>query len=443
MKTIDTIIKAKWVIPVEPDNAVLENHSVGIESGKIVAILPSEECSNQFKSRETINLSDHALIPGLINAHTHSAMSLFRGMADDLPLMTWLNDHIWPAEMNWVSSEFVRDGAELAMAEMLKSGTTCFCDMYFFPEEVVHAARKIHMRAVIGLIVIDFPSPYAQNAEEYLIKGLALHDELRNEDLISTIFAPHAPYTVSDEPLKRIGTLSEELDIQITMHVHETQHEVDEAEKANNARPIARLQKLDLLNPRLNAVHMTALNDDEIDLIASCGAHVVHCPESNLKLASGFCKVNALKQKEINVALGTDGAASNNDLDMISEMRTAALLAKGVASDATAVPAHDALRMATINGAKALGLENKIGSIENGKSADIVAIDLSRTETTPVYDPVSQIVYAASRDQVTHSWVKGKMLLDDGQLTTLNESALREKANFWRDKILNKQNLGK
>jgi 5-methylthioadenosine/S-adenosylhomocysteine deaminase len=435
MKSVDTIIKAKWVIPVEPYHTTLENHCIAIEAGKIVALLPASECEQQFKSANTIELSDHALIPGLINAHTHAAMSLFRGLADDLPLMTWLSDHIWPAETKWVSNEFVVDGAELAIAEMLKSGTTCFCDMYFFPEEVAHAARKAHIRAAIGLIVIDFASAYAQNYDEYLSKGLKLHDELRNEELLSTIFAPHAPYTVSDEPLRRLSTLSEELDIQITMHIHETQHEVDEAVKSKGARPLARLQAMDLLNPRLSAVHMTSLSNEEIDLIASTGVHVIHCPESNLKLASGFCQVHTLIQKQVNVALGTDGAASNNDLDMISEMRTAALLAKGVAGDATALPAHEALRMATINGAKALGLDSKIGSIEPGKDADLVAINLADTATTPVYEAISQIIYAASRDQVTHSWVKGKMLLNNRELTTIDESALHAKANQWRDKI--------
>lgn len=435
MNSVDTIIEAKWLIPVKPNDTTLENHSIAIQAGKIVTILPTRECGQKFESNNVIDLSDHVLIPGLINAHTHAAMSLFRGLADDLPLKTWLTEHIWPAEMKWVGSEFVRDGAELAIAEMLKSGTTCFCDMYFFPEEVAHAARKAHIRVAIGLIVIDFPSPYAQNADEYLSKGLKLHDEIRNEDLLSTIFAPHAPYTVADEALKRIGILAEELDSQITMHVHETQHEVEEAVKKNGIRPLTRLQEMDLLNPRLSAIHMTTLSSEEIDLLASTGVHVIHCPESNLKLASGFCQVHTLNQKKVNVALGTDGAASNNDLDMISEMRTAALLAKGVAGDATAIPAHEALRMATINGAKALGLDNKIGSIEIGKDADMVAISLAHTATTPVFEAISQIVYAASRDQVTHSWVKGKMLLENGRLTTLDESALRAKANQWRDKI--------
>ncbi len=435
MISVDTIISAKWVIPVEPDNRILEQHSIAIKAGEIVAILPTDKCTQQYQAKETVDCPDHALIPGLVNTHTHTAMSLFRGMSDDLPLMTWLNDHIWPAEMKWVSSEFVRDGAELAIAEMLQSGTTCFCDMYFFPEDVAVAARKAQIRAAIGLIVIDFPSAYAQDAQEYISKGLALHDELRNENLLSTIFAPHAPYTVADEALKRICTLAEELDMQIIMHVHETRHEVDDAVKATGVRPLARLQALDLLTPRLAAVHMTVLTDEEIDLAAATGVHVIHCPESNLKLASGFCQVEKLRAKKINVALGTDGAASNNDLDMLSEMRTAALLAKGVAGDATAMPAHEALRLATINGARALGLDHKIGSIEVGKDADLVAINLAKTATTPVYEPVSQIVYATSRDQVSHCWVAGKLLLDNGKLTTLDEPDLCAKANKWRDVI--------
>ena len=435
MDTIDTLIQARWIVPVEPDQTVLHHYSLAIHEGRIHDILPTREASKKYTSINAVDLPGHALIPGLINAHGHSPMTLFRGLADDLPLMTWLNDHIWPAEMKWVNSAFVRDGSRLAIAEMIKSGTTCFCDMYFCPEDTAQVARETGIRAAIGMIMIDFPSPYAQSADEYLNKGLQLHDDFRTSNLIHTLFAPHAPYTVSVDSLKKIQTFSDELDLNIVMHVHETAHEVEESVKKNNCRPLQLLADLDLVNSRLLAVHMTQLEDEEIELLANQGANIIHCPESNLKLASGFCPADKLLQTGVNVALGTDGAASNNDLDMLGEMRTAALLAKGVSQDATSLPAHTALRMATLNGARALGLNEKTGSLEIGKSADITAIELSDIASQPVYDPISQIVYTANRHQVSDVWVEGKRLLDSGQLTTIDEQSILENAIAWRDKI--------
>lgn len=436
MQNIDTLVSARWVVPIEPETTVHENFSVVLDQGKIVDVLPTVDAAERYKARDSVDLPHHALIPGFVNSHTHAAMSLFRGLADDRPLMEWLQKHIWPAEQKWVSAEFVRDGTELAVAEMIKSGTTCFNDMYFFPEESARVAQEAGIRACIGLIIIDFPSTWAQSAEEYLHKGLNLHDKLRNHDLITTAFAPHAPYTVSDAPLSKIRTLADELDVPIHMHVHETSHEVDEAVARFGVRPLERLANLGLLTPRLLAVHMTHLLPGEIDVLRERNINVIHCPESNMKLASGFCPVAQLIGKSINVALGTDGAASNNDLDMLAELRMAALLAKGVARDATAVPAHAALRMATLNGAKALGLDDRIGSIAQGKHADIVAIDLSTVTSQPVYDPISQIVYSAARDQVSDVWVNGKRLLKDRQLTTLDEASILDKAGRWRDKII-------
>ena len=435
MKNIDTLITTRWVIPVEPDAQLLEHCAIAIQDGRIVELLPTHKASTHYQANEVIDLPHHALIPGLINAHTHAAMSLFRGLADDLPLMEWLNHHIWPAEGKWVSPEFVRDGTALAIAEMLKSGTTCFSDMYFFPEDTAHVALNAGMRAVVGMILIDFPTVYAQSAEEYLYKGLKLHDEWRTSELIKTAFAPHAPYTVSDEPMEKLCTLNNELNLPVHMHVHETTQEVDEAVSKTGKRPLARLKEHDLLNPNFVAVHMTQLEQHEIESLAQTGGNVVHCPESNMKLASGFCPVQQLLQAGINVALGTDGAASNNDLDMLDEMRIAALLGKSVAMDTTAIPAHTALRMATLNGAKAYGLGDQIGSLEPGKFADITAIDLSGISSQPVYDPISQIVYTAGRDQVSDVWVAGKRLLKTRQLTTLNETAILIKAALWRDKI--------
>ena len=438
MQTIDTLVNARWVIPVEPDGQTLDHHSIAVHGGKIIAVLPTKDAAKKYRATETIDLKTHAVIPGLVNAHTHAAMSLFRGLADDLPLMDWLNHHIWPAEAKWVSPDFVRDGTELAIAEMLKSGTTCFSDMYFFPDITARVCHDAGMRACIGLIMIDFPSAWAQNADEYLHKGLKLHDELRNSELITTAFAPHAPYTVSDAPFEKIRMYADELDIPVHMHVHETAFEVEASQKQHGMRPLARLARLGLLGPRLIAVHMTQLLPEEIKTLAQDNVSVVHCPESNLKLASGFCPVHALTQAGVNVALGTDGAASNNSLDMLEEMHIAALLAKGASGEATAVPARTALRMATLNGAKALGIESRTGSLTAGKAADIAAIDLSSISSQPVYDPVSQIVYATTRNQVSDVWVHGKRMVANYHLTGMDETALRDKAIEWHDKIKHK-----
>ena len=432
---VDTLIHARWIIPVEPESVTYEHHSLVIDSGKIIDLLPTELAKQKYQGRTTENLENHALLPGLINCHTHAAMTLMRGIADDLPLMDWLQNHIWPLEHQWMSEAFVKDGSDLAIAEMILGGTTCFNDMYFFPD--ITAAQAIHhgIRATVGMIVIDFPSIWAQNADEYIEKGLALHEQLRLSDLCTTAFAPHAPYTVSDAPLQKIKTLADELELPIHIHLHETAHEVEQAQAQTGQRPLQRLQELGLINPSLIAVHMTQLTDEEISLFAESGAHIVHCPESNLKLASGFCQLAKCLAAGINVALGTDGAASNNDLDMFGEMRTAALLGKAVAADASAVPAMTALRMATINGAKALGLDAICGSLSIGKAADVIAIDLNHLETQPLYCPVSQIVYAASRQQVTDVWVAGRRLLKQRQLTTINSDDLKAKIAVWQQRL--------
>ena len=434
MTTADTVLNARWVIPVEPAGT-LEHHSVAIRDGRIVAVLPTVQATAEFTARETITLDTHALIPGFVNAHTHAAMSLFRGLADDLPLMDWLQKHIWPAEAKHVTPAFIRDGARLAIAEMLLSGTTCFNDMYFFPEQTAEIAREAGMRASLGMILLDFPTAYAATADEYIEKGLALHDTLRDNSLLRAVFAPHAPYTVSDAPLARVRVLANELDVPIHMHVHETAFEVADAQANTGKRPLARLDALDLLGPDLIAVHMTQLDESEIARAAQAGLHVAHCPESNLKLASGFCPVHALMRAGVNVCLGTDGAASNNDLDMLGEMRTAALIAKAVAGDAQALPAASALRMATLNGARALGRDSEIGSITVGKAADLTAIDLGDIATQPVYDPVSQIVYSATRGDVTDVWVAGRRLLHARRLTSLDQAAILKSAAAWRDRI--------
>ncbi|MBA2409440.1 MAG: TRZ/ATZ family hydrolase [Gammaproteobacteria bacterium] len=435
MRMIDTLINARWVVPVEPPDTVLEHHAVAIDQGRIVDILPCVDAERRYQARSTHHFDSHALIPGLINAHTHAAMSLFRGLADDLPLMTWLKEHIWPAENRWVNETFVYDGTALAAAEMLRGGVTCFNDMYFFPEVAARAAVTAGMRACVGLIVIDFPTVYASNADEYISRALTVHDEYKGDALITTAFAPHAPYTVSDDALRRVRTFADELDIPVHMHVHETADEIGQSIATHGGRPLQRLAGLGLVSPSLLAVHMTQLTDADIEQVAGGGAHVLHCPESNLKLASGFCPVHQLMRAGVNVALGTDGAASNNDLDMFAEMRTAALLAKAVAGDATTLPAAAALRMATLNGAIALGLGEQTGSLIAGKSADIVAVELDRIEATPLYDPVSQLIYATGRNQVTDVWVAGQQVLQGRRLTNLDEAEIRAKACEWSTRI--------
>ena len=432
----ETLIHAAWIIPVAPAGQVLEQHAIAIDQGRISAILPSAEAREQISAGTVVELPDHALIPGLVNAHTHSPMSLFRGLADDIPLMDWLNKHIWPAEQRWVNAEFVADGSCLAMAEMIRGGTTCFNDMYFFPDVTGQAALEAGMRAVLGMILIDFPSAWAADADDYLNKAVKLHDQFRNDPLVKAIFAPHAPYSVSNTPLRRVRTLANELELPIHMHVHETADEIRQSLDNFGQRPLARLEALNLPGPDFIAVHMTQLEDNEIDAFAASGSHVVHCPESNLKLASGFCPVARLLDAGINVALGTDGAASNNDLDMLGEMKTTALLGKGVAENPEALPAAQVLAMATLNGARALGLEDEIGSLETGKAADITAIDLGRLETRPLFDPVSQIVYAAGREQVSDVWVNGCRLLDNGRLTRMDLQQLLANAGQWQEKLI-------
>lgn len=449
-KQIDTLIHARWIIPIEPANTapantapantvpantVLEQHSVAIQDGRIVELLPTEQARSHYRAEQSFELNDHVIMPGLVNSHTHAAMSLMRGLADDLPLMTWLQEHIWPTEQQHVSEAFVQDGSELAIAEMLRSGTTCFNDMYFFPEVTAQVAAQVGMRAVVGLLMIDFPTAWGCGPEEYFEKGIAIREQYRNSSLIHTTFAPHAPYTVSDEPLGRLQVLATELDLPVHMHIHETATEVSDAVANSSLRPLQRLDRLGLLNPRLAAVHMTQLNRAEIELLAERNVNVIHCPESNLKLASGFCPVHKLMEAGVNVALGTDGAASNNDLDMLGELRTAALLAKGAAQDATALPAHQALKMATLNGARAVGLEQQIGSLLPGKAADLIAIRLGGLESQPLYDVASHLVYATTRNQVEEVWVNGAHLLRGGELVTIESEKVKRQAVEWQGKI--------
>ena len=432
---IDLLIEARWTIPVEPANVVLENHAVAVDKGRIVAILQQCEAHIRFAPRETRQLPHHILIPGLVNLHTHAAMTLLRGLADDLPLMDWLQNHIWPAEAKHVSAQFVHDGTRLACAEMLRGGTTCFNDMYFYPKATAEAALAAGMRAAIGLVVVDFPTSYAADADDYLAKGMAARDGLLDQSLLSFCIAPHAPYTVSDRNFAKAQAFAEQCELPIHVHLHETLQEIKDSMQSFGMRPIERLRRLGMLSPSLIAAHGVHVEANEIALLAEYGCSIAHCPSSNLKLASGIAPISALSDKGVNIGLGTDGAASNNRLDMFQEMRLAALLAKGASGKADTVSAHEALHMATLGGARALGLEAEIGSIAAGKAADLCAIRIDNAELSPCYDPASLLVYAAGREHVSDVWVAGNIRLANGRLLQTDEIELIKLATLWQNQV--------
>lgn len=434
-ESIDLLIEAGWVVPVVPHGVVLEDHAVAVSGGTIVAVLPIAEARARFHARQVVSRPDAALIPGFVNAHTHNPMTLLRGVADDLPLKVWLQQHIWPIEGAVIGPEFVADGVELAIAEMLRGGTTSCNENYFFPDVQAATYKRHGFRARVGLPVIDFPTAWASSDDEYFDRAGEVHDQWRDDALVATAFAPHAPYTVNDANFERVRLLSDQLDIPVHLHLHETAQEVQQSLEQHGQRPIARIDRLGLFNDRLIAVHMTQLTEAEIHLCAERGVSVVHCPESNLKLASGFCPACALDRASVNLAIGTDGCASNNDLDMVGETRTAALLAKAVAQDAAALDAFTALRAATLGGAKAIGFDHLVGSIEPGKQADLVCIDLSALETQPLHHVVSQLVYAAGRHQVRDVWIAGVRKLEDARLVDIDAGALVAKAREWRQRI--------
>jgi 5-methylthioadenosine/S-adenosylhomocysteine deaminase len=430
----DLLLLPQWVVPVEPAGA-LADHAVVVQDGRILDVLPADAAQARYAATKTLPLPGHALIPGLVNLHGHAAMSLLRGFADDLPLMDWLNGHIWPAEKKHVSEAFVRDGTLLAAAEMLSGGITTCNDMYFFPQAAGEAFLQAGMRATLGLIVLEFPSAYASDADDYLAKGLALRDELKDEPLLSFTFAPHAPYTIADATFGRIGTLAEQLGLPIHIHIHETADEIRDSLTQYGVRPLERLAQLGLLGPNFIGVHAVHVNDAEIELLAQHGCHVAHCPSSNLKLASGIAPMAQFAAAGVNVGFGTDGAASNNRLDVFAEMRLAALLAKGASGNAAVLPAAAALKMATLGAARALNLDDRIGSIVPGKQADLVAVDLHALSSQPVFDPVSHLVYVAGREHVTHVWVDGALKLNDRRLVDLEADDLAARAAYWRAKL--------
>lgn len=427
------LIQARWIVTMEDEQPVLENHGILIENNLIKAILNPVELSKQ--NIPILKLDNHILLPGLINLHGHSAMNLFRGYADDLALMDWLNNHIWPLEKRFVNEEFVYDGSLLAMAEMILSGTTTINDMYFYHSSMAKAGLKAGLRTFVGCSILEFPTNYGENANDYIDKALAEKAQFSGEELITFTLAPHAPYTVADETFKRIVSIAEKENMLIHCHIHETEDEINESLKQYQQRPFQRLKELGVLQQRLIAAHMVHLNEDEITESRALGLSIAHNPSSNMKLASGFAPIQQLLEAGVNVGLGTDGAASNNSLNMLGEMHLAALIAKGITQNPVALKAYEVLKMATINGAKALHLEDKIGSIKVGKSADIIAVEVDSIENQPIYDPISHLVYSLDRENISDVWVNGRQLLKNHLFTRLPIQEIKEKALYWTSKI--------
>jgi len=436
MQPCDTLISAGWCIPVEPHELVLTDHAVAITDGRIVDLLPAGEARQAYEPGVHLERPDHVLIPGLVNAHTHAAMTLLRGLADDLPLERWLKEAVWPVEARWAGPEMVRDGTRLAVAEMLLSGCTCFSDQYFFPEIVAETAVNMNMRAMVGTPVIEFETAWAEDAAQCLSKATDLvHDPYADHPLVSTCFVPHSMSTVSDETFADLRVLADQLDKRVQIHLHESAGEIADAIATTGKRPLERLTDMGLVNSSLMAVHAVHVSAEEISHFADAGVVVAHCPRSNLKLADGIAPVQEMLDAGITVGLGTDGAASNNVLEMPGEMRTAALLAKARAEDAAALPAAAALRMATLEGAKTLGLDESIGSIETGKWADLTCIDMLHLNSQPVYDPISQVVYTVQPHQVSDVWVAGRHQVDGGRLSQIDQDDILRRTAEWRQRI--------
>lgn len=436
--SVDLLIHARWIIPVEPAGTVLHHHTVAVRNGRIRAVLPTDIARMQIGAGQVVELPDHVLIPGLVNLHTHAAMTLMRGIADDLPLMRWLQEAVWPVESAHVSPGFVRDGTLLAAVEMLRGGITTCNDMYFHPDSAAEAFDLVGLRAVLGAVLIEFSTPYATDADDYLRKGLAARDRWRGHPRIRFSIAPHAPYTVSDDNLRRAQGLANELDLPLHIHVHESADEIRESLAAHGMRPLERLARLGVLGDNFIGVHAVHLNAQDVALLAEHGASVAHCPTSNMKLANGIAPIPRLLAAGVRVGLGTDGAASNNRLDLFQEMRHAALLAKIGANDATVVPAHAALRMATLGGAQALGLGDDIGSITPGKCADLCAVNLGDVLMRPCFDPASHLVHVAGREQVSHVWIDGEIRVNKGvALLQIRDKELLRVAAVWQTRLAN------
>ncbi|MDC6484318.1 TRZ/ATZ family hydrolase [Methylophilaceae bacterium] len=434
-KNASIIISASWIFTSNSEGELLSDHSIVIKNDKIIDLIPQSKVLDHYEASDIYNLSDHILIPGLINTHTHAAMSIFKGFSDDLPLQDWLNNHIWPAEKKFVNSSFVKDGSVLALSEMLKSGITTFNDMYFFPDATAEAIKELGVRGNIGLVVLDFPTNYAADPEDYLLKGFDFRDKWRNEELITTCIAPHAPYSVSDEAFNLINTYAEELNINIHTHLHETQWEVDDSIAKYGITPVQRLNNLGIIGPSLMAAHCVHLNNQDMLTLAKNKVNIIHNPSSNMKLGSGIPDTSRMLEQNLNISLGSDGSASNNRLDIMEEMRLAALLIKGSTKSPELLPAKEVIKMATINGAKALGLESEIGSIEINKKADIVAINLNSIENQPVFNPLSTLVYSSSRSDINYVWINGIIKLKDKNLVNIDEDLIIQLAKKWQRKL--------
>lgn len=440
MLEIDLLIEPEWIIQVVPDCYPRAGMAVAIHQDRILEVLTQAEATAKYSAKQIFKLDGQVLIPGLINLHTHAAMSLMRGLADDRALMTWLSEHIWPAEQAVLSEEFVHDGTLLASAEMLMGGTTCFNDMYFYPQSAAHAVSQAGIRAQLGLVVLEFPTQYASDADDYIQRGLAARDSWRDSGLISSCLAPHAPYTIEDQTFTKVMTYAEQLNLNVHTHLHETHDELAGSVQKYHVHPIQRLKSLGVLGPNLIAAHCVHMQQAEIETLAAYGVHVAHCPHSNLKLASGIAPVASMVNAGINVGLGTDGCASNNRLDMFGEMRLASLLAKGVTGNATVLNAAQSLQMATINAAKALSMEHMIGSIEVGKQADLVAVKLNEIESSPCFDPLSHLVYVTGREHVSHVWVAGalryqKLAQQTGVYAGIEPIELKEITSKWHSRM--------
>ena len=431
----DLIVKADYVLKMDTDLALVRNGAIAVKDKKIAFVGPAEDVARSYTSDTIIGGPGKVAFPGLVNTHTHAAMVYFRGLADDLPLKVWLEENIWPAEGKWLSPGFVGDAVELACFEMLKAGITTFADMYFFSDSGARAARKAGMRAVMGAGVVDFPTATGKNADDYLSNAERLILEWKDDDLISPSVADHSAYACSPDTLVKSKELAERHSVLLQIHLSETEWEVSEIIKRYGKRPVAHLDSLGLLSENLVAAHCVWVDDEEIAILAGRKAGVSHCIESNLKLASGIAPVVKMLKAGVKVTFGTDGAASNNDLNILSEMSTAAKVHKAISGDPTAVDAKQALLMATRWGAEALGLGNITGSLEEGKAADIVLADLQRPHLVPLYDVYSHIVYSMNPSDIRTVLVNGKVLLNEGRLTTADETEILNKAVEWGQKI--------
>ncbi len=429
------VLAAAWVIPIDPPGVALADHAVVVLDGRIAAVLPTNEARQRYPEPDWPWLvrPHHIALPGLVNAHTHAAMTLLRGCADDLPLQRWLNEAIWPREQQLVSPEFVYEGSWLAAAEMLMGGITCALDMYFYPEAAARAFHEAGLRATVGLVALEFPTPYAATADDYLTNGLAVWEKWHDKPLIRFALAPHAPYTVRDETFTRIAALANELELPVHLHLLETAAERPESLRQYGLTPLERLARTGILaTPKLIAAHGVHLTRDELTLLGQHGAALIHCPTSNMKLASGAADVTAWRAAGVIAALGTDGAASNNRLDLFWEMRHAALLAKLTRNDAAALPGADLLTMATLGGAQALGWDEEIGSLRPGKSADFITISCASFAYRPVFDPIAHLVWVADREAVCDVWVAGQLrLFEHTLLLQKNNTSLALLAEKW------------